>query len=92
MHPAVLRLISATINAGERAGKPVCLCGEMAGDAQVTRMLLGLGLTDFSMHPQQLLDVKREICQAHTMALRKQVAAALNRAERPDLQALSSAT
>jgi len=90
MHPAVLRLISATINAGERAGKPVCLCGEMAGDAQVTRMLLGLGLTDFSMHPQQLLDVKREIRQAHSMALRKQVAAALNRAERPDLQALLS--
>jgi len=90
MHPAVLRLISATINAGERAGKPVSVCGEMAGDAQVTRMLLGLGLTVFSMHPQQLLDVKREICQAHSMALRKQVAAALNRAERPDLQALQA--
>jgi len=90
MHPAVLRLISATINAGERAGKPVSVCGEMAGDAQLTRMLLGLGLTSFSMHPQQLLDVKREICQAHSMALRKQVAAALNRAERPDLQALQS--
>jgi len=90
MHPAVLRLISTTINAGERAGKPVSVCGEMAGDAQVTRMLLGLGLTSFSMHPQQLLDVKREVCQAHSMALRKQVAAALNRAERPDLQALLS--
>ncbi|HUH39934.1 MAG TPA: phosphoenolpyruvate--protein phosphotransferase, partial [Castellaniella sp.] len=53
MHPAVLRLIAHTINVGERVGKPVSVCGEMAGDARVTRMLLGLGLTGFSMHPQQ---------------------------------------
>jgi len=88
MHPAVLRLISGTINAGERFGKPVSICGEMGGDAQVTRMLLGLGLKCFSMHPQQLLDVKREIRQAHSNALRVKVASALNRAERIDLQTL----
>ena len=89
MHPAVLRLIAHTINAGERAGKPVSVCGEMAGDARVTRMLLGLGLTGFSMHPQQLLDVKKQIRQAHSNALRVKVASALNRAERIDLAALS---
>lgn len=89
MHPAVLRLIAHTINAGERVGKPVSVCGEMAGDARVTRMLLGLGLTGFSMHPQQLLDVKKEIRQAHSNALRVKVASALNRAERIDLAALS---
>ncbi len=88
MHPAVLRLISGTINAGERFGKPVSICGEMGGDTQVTRMLLGLGLKCFSMHPQQLLDVKREIRQAHSNALRVKVATALNRAERIDLQTL----
>ncbi len=88
MHPAVLRLIAHTINAGERAGKPVAVCGEMAGDARMTKMLLGLGLTEFSMHPQQLLDVKKEIRQAHTNALRVKVASALNRAERIDLAAL----
>jgi len=88
MHPAVLRLIAHTINAGERAGKPVAVCGEMAGDSHVTRMLLGLGLKEFSMHPQQLLDVKKEIRQAHTNALRVKVATALNRAERIDLDAL----
>lgn len=88
MHPAVLRLISGTINAGERFGKPVSICGEMGGDAQVTRMLLGLGLKSFSMHTQQLLDVKREIRQAHSNALRVKVASALNRAERIDLQTL----
>lgn len=89
MHPAVLRLISHTINAGERAGKPVAICGEMAGDASITRMLLGLGLTEFSMHPQQMLDVKKEIRLSHSNALRVKVAAALNRAQRIDLAALT---
>jgi phosphotransferase system enzyme I (PtsI) len=90
MHPAVLRLIAQTINAGERAGKPVAVCGEMAGDAKVTRMLLGLGLTQFSMHPQQLLDVKKEVRLAHSNALRVKMAAALNRGERIDLNVLSA--
>ncbi|MGB3277209.1 MAG: phosphoenolpyruvate--protein phosphotransferase [Castellaniella sp.] len=90
MHPAVLRLIAHTINAGERVGKPVSICGEMAGDVRVTRMLLGLGLTGFSMHPQQLLDVKKEIRKAHSNALRVKVASALNRAERIDLSTLGA--
>ena len=80
LHPAVLRLIANTINAGVRVGKPVSVCGEMAGDPHLTRLLLGLGLTQFSMHAQQLLDVKREIRQAHSNALRHKVANALNRA------------
>jgi len=63
-HPAVLRLIAQTIAAGKRAGIPVAVCGEMAGDAAMTRLLLGLQLREFSMHPQQLLAVKREIRQA----------------------------
>ncbi|HBT32954.1 MAG TPA: phosphoenolpyruvate--protein phosphotransferase [Pusillimonas sp.] len=89
MHPAVLRLISHTINAAQRYGKSVAVCGEMAGDAQVTRMLLGLGLREFSMHPQQLLDVKKEVRQSHTNALRVKVASALNRAERINLDDLA---
>ncbi len=80
LHPAVLRLIANTINAGVRVGKSVSVCGEMAGDPHLTRLLLGLGLTQFSMHAQQLLDVKREIRQAHSNALRHKVANALNRA------------
>jgi phosphotransferase system enzyme I (PtsI) len=79
LHPAVLKLIANTINAGIRAGIPVAVCGEMAGDPKLTRLLLGLGLTHFSMHPQQLLDVKREIRRGHSNALRQQVATALNR-------------
>ena len=51
LHPAVLKLISMTINAGHSMNIPVTMCGEMAGDMQYTRLLLGLGLRNFSMHP-----------------------------------------
>lgn len=88
MHPAVLRLISQTIQAGERAGKAVAVCGEMAGESHYTRLLLGLGLTEFSMHPQQLLDVKKIVRTSHTNALRSKIATALNHAEYIDLAAL----
>lgn len=88
LHPAVLRLIANTINVGARMGKPVAVCGEMAGDARLTRLLLGLGLTEFSMHSQQILDVKREILRAHSNDLRVKVATPLNRALRVDLDRL----
>ena len=61
LHPAVLQLISMTIAAGHKAGIDVAVCGEMAGDVKLTRLLLGLGLREFSMHPAQLLAVKQEI-------------------------------
>ena len=89
LHPAVLRLIANSINAGARAGKRVSVCGEMAGDTELTRLLLGLGLTHFSMHPTQLLDVKREILAAHSNALRAKVATVLNRAAEMDLTLLN---
>jgi phosphotransferase system enzyme I (PtsI) len=61
LHPAVLALIHHTIRAGQKAGVPVSLCGEMAGDSRYTRLLLGLGLTEFSMHPTALLEIKKII-------------------------------
>ncbi|TFW32116.1 phosphoenolpyruvate--protein phosphotransferase [Massilia horti] len=61
LHPAVLQLIAMTISAGKKAGLDVAVCGEMAGDVKFTRLLLGMGLTEFSMHPAQLLAVKQEI-------------------------------
>jgi phosphoenolpyruvate-protein phosphotransferase (PTS system enzyme I) len=61
LHPAVLRLIAMTIKACKVAGKPVAVCGEIAGDPNLTRMLLGMGLTEFSMHPASLLKVKQEV-------------------------------
>ena len=84
LHPAVLRLVAGTINAGQRLRKSVSVCGEMAGDARLTGLLLGLGLTEFSMHPRQLLDVKQQILGAHSNALRTKVAASLNRADTID--------
>jgi phosphotransferase system enzyme I (PtsI) len=61
LHPAVLHLIAMTIDAGRKAGIDVAVCGEMAGDIKLTRLLLGMGLREFSMHPAQLLAVKQEI-------------------------------
>jgi phosphotransferase system enzyme I (PtsI) len=69
MHPAVLRLIAATIAEGHAQGKPVSVCGEMAGDVSLTKLLLGMGLRSFSMHPAQILVVKQEILRADTSKL-----------------------
>ena len=69
LHPAVLRLVAEVIAAANAAGKGVCICGEMAGDVSMTRLLLGLGLRSFSMHPAQILQVKQEILRADTRSL-----------------------
>lgn len=65
LHPAVLALVADTIAAADAAGKPVTVCGEMAGDPELTRLLLGLGLRSFSMEPGQIPRVKQEILQVH---------------------------
>ena len=69
LHPAILRMLSDTITQGAAAGKKVSVCGEMAGDPAMTRLLLGLGLRSFSMHPSQLLSVKHEILRADATKL-----------------------
>ena len=69
IHPAVLQLIHRVIRAGEKAGIPVSLCGEMAGNTQYTRLLLGLGLKNFSMDSTYLLDVKEQILTTDTRKL-----------------------
>jgi phosphotransferase system enzyme I (PtsI) len=69
MHPAVLRLVAETIEECNRQGKGVSVCGEMAGDVTMTRLLLGLGLRSFSMHPAQILAVKQEILRADASKL-----------------------
>lgn len=70
MHPAVLRLVANTIAQACACGKPVSVCGEMAGDPTMTRLLLGMGLRSFSMHPAQILSVKYEILRADAGKLR----------------------
>ncbi len=66
LHPAVLRLVADTIAECRAQGKGVSVCGEMAGDVALTRLLLGLGLRSFSMHPAQILSVKQEVLRADT--------------------------
>ncbi len=73
LHPAVLTLIRNTIRAGHKAEIPVSLCGEMAGDPRYTRLLLGLGLTEFSMHPTGLLEIKRAVQDSHVGELTEAV-------------------
>lgn len=73
LHPAVLRLIHMTIEAGVQAGIPVAMCGEMAGDPRYTRLLLGLGLTEFSMHPANVLEIKRIIIESNIGELQRKV-------------------
>ena len=69
LHPAVLRLVADVIAECRAQGKGVSICGEMAGDPTFTRLLLGLGLRSFSMHPTQILAVKQEVIRADTSRL-----------------------
>ncbi|CAG2161196.1 phosphoenolpyruvate--protein phosphotransferase [Cupriavidus numazuensis] len=88
MHPAVLQLIARTIREANRAGVPVAVCGEMAGDPLMTRLLLGMGLREFSMHPAQLLRVKQEVLHADCARLEPLVDQVLNAYE-PEEQAVA---
>jgi phosphoenolpyruvate-protein phosphotransferase (PTS system enzyme I) len=87
LHPAVLQLIAHTLREAKRVGVPVSVCGEMAGDPQLTRLLLGMGLTEFSMHPSQLLVVKQEILRSQLKTLEKPVAEVLAACEPEELEA-----
>lgn len=72
LHPAVLRLIQLTIQAAEKYQKPVSVCGEMAGDIKLTRLLVGMGMRQLSMHPSHILSVKSQILQSEESVLAKQ--------------------
>ena len=85
-HPAILNLLFSIIDQAKRANIPIAVCGEMAGDPSMTKLLLGLGLTDFSMHFSQLLLVKREILKADVGLLKSRIGAVLQAIE-PEEQA-----
>jgi phosphotransferase system enzyme I (PtsI) len=88
LHPAVLRLIRMTIEAGEDSGRPVAMCGEMAGDPRYTRLLLGLGLREFSMHPASVLEIKRIIIESDVAELRARAQQLLAASDPGELQRL----
>ena len=84
LHPAILYLLANIIEQAKRANVPIAVCGEMAGDPSLTRLLLGMGLTDFSMHFSQLLLVKREILKANVGLLKSRVPRVLKAYEPED--------
>lgn len=72
VHPAILKLIVNTINAAKKFKKDVSICGEMAGDPKLTKLFIGMGLKNFSMHPSSILRVKKEILESDSLKLKKQ--------------------
>ena len=88
LHPAVLRLIRMTLDAGARANIPVAMCGEMAGDTKFTQLLLGLGLREFSVHPAYLLEVKKIILESDLSGLMPIADAALRARTAADVEKL----
>ena len=87
-HPAVLQLVQRTIDVSRRAGKHVCVCGEMAGEPAFTELLLAMGLRSFSMHPTRLAEVKQRVLRADARRLAMSVDAVLS-AESPEVASAS---
>ena len=83
LHPAVLRLIGLAIRGATKAKVPVAVCGEMAGDLHLTRLLLGMGLREFSMHPSHLLGVKQRVLQTD-VSLTAPLVERMRRVDEPD--------
>lgn len=78
LHPAVLKLIHLTIQAAEKYNIGLSICGEMAGDIKLTRLLIGMGMRQLSMHPSNILSVKQQILHSQMIRLNKQVKKLLN--------------
>lgn len=83
LHPAVLNLLAHIFRAAAKANVPVALCGEMAGDVRLTRLLLALGLRQYSMHSAHLLDVKQNILKSNLQQIRP-IALKMLRTEDPE--------
>jgi phosphotransferase system enzyme I (PtsI) len=88
LHPAVLRLIRILVEAADAAGKPVTICGEMAGMPEYTELLIGLGLRELSVAPGELLDVKSAIRQVRLDAARSLADRALTLSSAAEVEAL----
>lgn len=91
VHPAVLQLIRMIIRAANKADVPVAMCGEMAGDPRFTRLLLGLGLREFSMHPSVLLEIKQIINSSDTRLLEKPARRAINSGRQNEVEKIITA-
>lgn len=81
LHPSVLKLILMTIRAGAKLGKSVSVCGEMAADTKLTKLLIGMGLRQFSMHPSHILSVKQQVLHSQVAELSVQARRVLSLAD-----------
>ena len=88
LHPAVLNLLHGVIRTAQQNEKPIAVCGEMAGDVELTRMLLGFGLRHFSMHPAHVLAVKQRVLMTSLPDIAPVVARILKTDEPDRMQAL----
>lgn len=88
LHPSVLKLISITIKAGAKLGKSVAVCGEMAGDAKLTKLLIGMGLRQLSMHPSNVLSVKQQILRSQMTTLNSNARKVLNHTDLEKIEPL----
>ena len=86
LHPAVLRLLQSVIRAAGARNTPIAVCGEMAGDPLFVPLLLALGLTEFSLHPATLLEVRRAIRSADLAELRNRAPALLRARDRAAIE------
>ena len=88
LHPSVLKLISMTIKAGAKLGKSVAVCGEMAGDAKLTKLLIGMGLRQFSMHPSNVLSVKQQVLHSQIAMLKNNAHKVLSQSDLEKIEPL----
>ena len=86
LHPALLRLLRDVVRTAHRRGRPVAVCGEIAGDAAFVPLLLALGLTELSLHPATLLEVRRAIRACDLAALRNETAALMRARDRAGIE------
>jgi phosphotransferase system enzyme I (PtsI) len=86
LHPALIRLLHQIIRIAHKRGKPVAVCGEMAGDATFAPLLLALGLGEFSLHPNTLLELRRAIRNCDLGALRAHAPALLRARDRRSIE------
>jgi len=88
-HIAVLRLIQRTVEAGQKAGIRVCICGEMAADIELTPLLVGLGLNELSVASSQVARIKHAVRKLNAQECRKLADEIMQMSSAPEILAKS---
>ena len=78
LHPAVLKLIALTIKSAHKYKKSIAICGEMAGEPKLTKLLIGMGVEQLSMHPSHILSVKQQVLNSSIKNIKPSVLRLLN--------------